>query len=230
MPHQGSFVYNYALPIPEEDYHDHHGHSEAHGHSYMIPDQPVIRGIPRTAITVAPQDVFRGADRHGHSSMPNASTRYRDHNNDDIEWSNTNYTTSSRQALPRRISNHETMSDDYSYVANPAEISNEHSPGSSPNEGSYSIPFTKSKSKRYYCDFPECVDKNTGKRSSVGRKADLKRHVSTVHGGPTIDCPRPNCWRKGEDGFCRKDHRDEHLRGYHNREVPNKSNRTKRDT
>ncbi|KAJ8609868.1 hypothetical protein MRB53_038907 [Persea americana] len=81
-------------------------------------------------------------------------------------------------------------------------------------------------SKRYYCEVPNCKDQY-GKQSSAGRKADLKRHMGSVHGKPFIDCEYPKCPRKGEDGFCRDDHYKEHLRGYHGKPIP-KADRTKR--
>lgn len=53
------------------------------------------------------------------------------------------------------------------------------------------------------------------------RKADLQRHYDTVHRSDqtTFDCPRPNCSRKGVNGFSRKDHMIEHLRMYHGQNV-----------
>ncbi|KAK5321008.1 hypothetical protein LTR70_004253 [Exophiala xenobiotica] len=71
------------------------------------------------------------------------------------------------------------------------------------------------KSQRYYCEHPDCVDEKNNPRS-VGRKADLKRHMQTVHGDPHIDCEYRRCDRRGDHGFRRVDHYREHLRGYHN--------------
>ena len=97
---------------------------------------------------------------------------------------------------------------------------------SMPLTSSYEVvPSTASRSQqRFYCDFENCVDER-GKRKSVGRKADLKRHVKSVHGKPHIDCEYKKCWRRGEDGFCREDHYREHLRGYHGRQDVAKSDR-----
>lgn len=75
-------------------------------------------------------------------------------------------------------------------------------------------------STRYYCEFEGCRDPTTGKRRSLSRRADLRRHVLSMHGGPTIDCEYKKCIRKGDDGFCREDHYREHLRGYHCQELP----------
>lgn len=79
---------------------------------------------------------------------------------------------------------------------------------------------TVKSSPRYQCDLENCIDPDSGKRKSVGRKADLKRHMRSVHGRPTIDCKYPKCWRRGEDGFRREDHYIGHLRGYHLEQVP----------
>lgn len=86
--------------------------------------------------------------------------------------------------------------------------------------------YTSRGSRRFYCELPGCVDEN-GKQRSAGRKADLKRHMDTVHGKPTIDCEYKKCTRRGEDGFRRDDHYKEHLRGYHNAPIP-KADRTRR--
>lgn len=72
-----------------------------------------------------------------------------------------------------------------------------------------------SSSQRYYCDYPDCVDPTTGLRSSMSRKADLKRHKISAHGEPYIDCTYTLCNRRGNNGFSRGDHYREHLRSYH---------------
>ncbi|KAK5958050.1 hypothetical protein OHC33_001240 [Knufia fluminis] len=82
-----------------------------------------------------------------------------------------------------------------------------------------------SRTTRYYCEVPDCIDENTGLRSSVGRKADLKRHMQSVHDKPHIDCKYKKCDRKGDNGFRRQDHYREHLRGYHSEPSPEASTR-----
>ncbi|KAI9776244.1 MAG: hypothetical protein M1839_000477 [Geoglossum umbratile] len=59
------------------------------------------------------------------------------------------------------------------------------------------------------------------------RKADLERHVATMHAprAARFDCPLARCHRKGEDGFTREDHLNEHLRNYHNRDIPKRGAR-----
>ncbi|KMW67239.1 hypothetical protein, variant [Blastomyces dermatitidis ER-3] len=67
---------------------------------------------------------------------------------------------------------------------------------------------------RYVCMFPRC-------ESSFSRSADLSRHYPTVHFPDSVrlDCPKPRCSRKGEQGFTRQDHLNEHLRQYHKEPV-----------
>ena len=85
------------------------------------------------------------------------------------------------------------------------------------SKSGHSVSYTPS--VRYECDLEGCYEKN-GRKSTVSRKADLKRHKESVHSSPTIDCLWPRCSRRGSQGFCRKDHRDEHIRGYHGGELP----------
>ncbi|KAL4906663.1 hypothetical protein BDW74DRAFT_150924 [Aspergillus multicolor] len=52
------------------------------------------------------------------------------------------------------------------------------------------------------------------------RPADLKRHQSTVHYPVFQNCPVPDCSRKDNNGFPRRDHLVEHLRSFHHMDVP----------
>lgn len=67
---------------------------------------------------------------------------------------------------------------------------------------------------RYVCMYPRC-------ESSFSRSADLSRHYPTVHFPDSVrlNCPKPKCSRKGEQGFTRQDHLNEHLRQYHKEPV-----------
>ncbi|PGG97070.1 hypothetical protein AJ79_09343 [Helicocarpus griseus UAMH5409] len=67
---------------------------------------------------------------------------------------------------------------------------------------------------RYVCMYPRC-------ESSFSRSADLSRHYPTVHFPESVrlDCPKPKCSRKGDQGFTRQDHLNEHLRQYHKEPV-----------
>ncbi|EEH16946.1 hypothetical protein PABG_07033 [Paracoccidioides brasiliensis Pb03] len=67
---------------------------------------------------------------------------------------------------------------------------------------------------RYVCMYPRC-------ESSFSRSADLSRHYPTVHFPDSVrlNCPKPKCSRKGELGFTRQDHLNEHLRQYHKEPV-----------
>jgi len=58
-------------------------------------------------------------------------------------------------------------------------------------------------------------------RGCFKRRADLTRHMDTVHDVKRWwDCPRPRCDRKADRGFTRRDHLYEHLRNKHGVEVP----------
>jgi hypothetical protein len=60
------------------------------------------------------------------------------------------------------------------------------------------------------------------------RKADLQRHEQCVHDKDKqerIDCPFKKCSRKAEQGFLRKDHLTEHLRHFHNKDIPKRHRR-----
>lgn len=60
------------------------------------------------------------------------------------------------------------------------------------------------------------------------RLADVKRHETSVHDPVPIDCPVDNCVRKGSIGFPRRDHLMEHLRTFHNKDIPKRSGNKKR--
>ncbi|KAI9780681.1 MAG: hypothetical protein M1839_006622 [Geoglossum umbratile] len=77
-----------------------------------------------------------------------------------------------------------------------------------------------SNDKVYYCLSHSCGGTFT-------RKADLERHIATIHkpNAPRFDCPLNRCHRKGEDGFTREDHLNEHLRNYHSRYIPKRGER-----
>lgn len=64
------------------------------------------------------------------------------------------------------------------------------------------------RSARFPCEVPNC-------NTIVGRKYDLKRHMDSVHGQPTIDCPVAECVRVGASGFHRWDHYYVHLKRAH---------------
>jgi hypothetical protein len=72
----------------------------------------------------------------------------------------------------------------------------------------------------FACLTPSC-------NSTFTRKADLERHITTVHilDAPRFDCPMYRCHRTGEDGFTREDHLKEHLRNYHNKDIPKRRGR-----
>lgn len=66
-----------------------------------------------------------------------------------------------------------------------------------------------------YCPHPDCMNEDGIAQRRFSRKADVSRHYSSQHNPQHIDCPRPRCVRKGKQGFTRKDHLVEHLRGFH---------------
>ena len=73
-----------------------------------------------------------------------------------------------------------------------------------------------------YCYYPDCLDADgrPRRKEPYSRKADLKRHVESTHEKKFLDCPFQRCERRGENGFTRKDHLTEHLRGYHREAMP----------
>ncbi|EED14584.1 C2H2 finger domain protein, putative [Talaromyces stipitatus ATCC 10500] len=62
------------------------------------------------------------------------------------------------------------------------------------------------------------------------RGADVKRHETSVHSPRPMDCPVKNCVRKGSIGFPRRDHLMEHLRTFHNQNIPKRCGTKKRRT
>lgn len=78
-------------------------------------------------------------------------------------------------------------------------------------------------SPRYICVHPGC-------ESSFSRPADLSRHQVSVHfrDGVMLDCPRPRCARKGDQGFSRQDHLIEHLRQFHCMKLAKRSSKSQR--
>ena len=69
----------------------------------------------------------------------------------------------------------------------------------------HDIPFNR---PRVICPGPGCW-------ASFIHKADLGRHIRTVHSTRLLDCPHPQCERKRDKGFARKDHLMEHRRKVH---------------
>ncbi|KIX00827.1 uncharacterized protein Z518_09892 [Rhinocladiella mackenziei CBS 650.93] len=82
--------------------------------------------------------------------------------------------------------------------------------------GSTSNPRSPSSSKdRVFCSHRDCMDDKGRPRKFFSRKADVTRHYKSAHDITYRDCPKPHCSRKGKQGFTRRDHLIEHLRGYH---------------
>ncbi len=73
--------------------------------------------------------------------------------------------------------------------------------------------------ERVCCLHRQCQDEN-GQKIFFSRKADANIHVKAQHEITYIDCPKSKCERKGEDGFTRRDHLREHLRGFHMENLP----------
>ena len=78
--------------------------------------------------------------------------------------------------------------------------------------------------KQQYCPHPDCLDANGRPTRYFSRKADVARHHISTHEKQFIDCPRPRCNRKGENGFTRMDHLKEHQYGYHGEPIPKRKN------
>ncbi|OAP58590.1 hypothetical protein AYL99_07680 [Fonsecaea erecta] len=68
---------------------------------------------------------------------------------------------------------------------------------------------------RTYCPHEDCLGEDGSPKRFFSRKADVTRHYRSRHDIKYIDCPKRNCERKGSQGFTRRDHLTEHLRGFH---------------
>jgi len=74
---------------------------------------------------------------------------------------------------------------------------------------------TNRREGRFHCMHGQCGAK-------FQRKFDLQRHIACIHvknDANKYDCPLKTCHRKGAKGFTRRDHRTEHLREYHHRNI-----------
>lgn len=71
--------------------------------------------------------------------------------------------------------------------------------------------------RTWTCDITGCTS-----NAQFTRLADLQRHQSTVHGmgTPEFPCTVPRCSRVGDKGFTRRDHLIEHLRSFHQLDIP----------
>ncbi|KEF62934.1 uncharacterized protein A1O9_00908 [Exophiala aquamarina CBS 119918] len=74
---------------------------------------------------------------------------------------------------------------------------------------------TKRSNSEMWCPHSDCHNEEGVPQRRFSRKADVSRHYSSQHNPKYMDCPKRNCGRKGKDGFTRKDHLVEHLRGFH---------------
>ncbi|KIW28262.1 uncharacterized protein PV07_07941 [Cladophialophora immunda] len=71
-----------------------------------------------------------------------------------------------------------------------------------------------------YCPHKDCMGEDGRPKKFFSRKADVTRHYKSRHDIKYIDCPKRNCERKGSQGFTRRDHMTEHLRGFHMEVIP----------
>ncbi|KIW69140.1 hypothetical protein PV04_05033 [Phialophora macrospora] len=82
---------------------------------------------------------------------------------------------------------------------------------------------------RMFCSHADCLDEKGQPRRFFSRKADVTRHHKSRHEITYIDCPRNNCERKGRQGFTRRDHLTEHLRGFHMVKIAKRHTKVKRE-
>ncbi|RMZ89974.1 hypothetical protein DV736_g2807, partial [Chaetothyriales sp. CBS 134916] len=87
---------------------------------------------------------------------------------------------------------------------------------------------TSSVAKKHYCQHQDCLDAKGQPTKCFSRPADVQRHLKSQHQPPSIDCPKPRCGRKGENGFTRDDHCKEHLRQYHRDAIPKRNTGSRR--
>ncbi|TLD38736.1 hypothetical protein E2P81_ATG01279 [Venturia nashicola] len=87
------------------------------------------------------------------------------------------------------------------------------------SDGNRSQTSNDGKDKRFICN--RYASDESQCSAAFVRKADLTRHIDCVHDKkPLFSCPVRNCARKGDQGFTRRDHRTEHLRHFHHRDIP----------
>jgi len=89
-----------------------------------------------------------------------------------------------------------------------------------PSHPEQRIPKDWKNRKVFYCLHEDCADEDGRHTRSFSRQADVRRHMASVHTKPHLDCPKPRCNRRGENGFLRQDHLTEHLRQYHREDIP----------
>lgn len=65
--------------------------------------------------------------------------------------------------------------------------------------------------RAFHCMHDPCF----GQGAVFKRKADLERHIETRHLCRLIDCEYPECHRRGDYGFARKERMIEHMRNVH---------------
>ncbi|EXJ59957.1 hypothetical protein A1O7_04105 [Cladophialophora yegresii CBS 114405] len=81
---------------------------------------------------------------------------------------------------------------------------------------------------RMFCRHRDCLDEDGQPKKFFSRKADVTRHYKSRHDVTYIDCPKRNCERKGRQGFTRRDHLTEHLRGFHMELIAKRHNKVKK--
>ncbi|KAE9970221.1 hypothetical protein EG328_006388 [Venturia inaequalis] len=87
------------------------------------------------------------------------------------------------------------------------------------SDGNRSQTSNDGKDRRFICN--RYANDESQCSSAFVRKSDLTRHIDCVHDKkPQFSCPVRNCSRKGVQGFTRRDHRTEHLRNFHHRDIP----------
>ena len=79
------------------------------------------------------------------------------------------------------------------------------------------------------CLYEQCARQDI----AFARKADLERHMSSMHNRETLqlhDCQLPGCHRRGEYGFTRKDKMIDHMRDVHKVPIPKRANGRKSES
>ncbi|KAF2399598.1 hypothetical protein EJ06DRAFT_557391 [Trichodelitschia bisporula] len=141
---------------------------------------------------------------------------------------NSNYTT---QAYDARYPNsqwsqYRTQTEESAYGSSEGDGRSDQSLDENSRFGDRSnsgMSVTSRSSKKPHC----CAACN----AEFARKADLTRHFECTHdeNSKRFDCTMPRCSRKGREGFTRKDHLTEHLRNYHQQDIPKNRRRKMKD-
>ncbi|PGG97331.1 hypothetical protein AJ80_09719 [Polytolypa hystricis UAMH7299] len=203
--------------------------SHHYSNAYQIPSgshvsrEPPVAGYTSPNLTTMPNSQSRAYAPTSSCDMPTApAMRFSSSTDSNSSTRTASSTSSSRQYMSQPLSAYPDPSYQSQRQRSSSRASQDYGGGHAAL--SQSPPRTmrgenlERSGSRYVCMMSGCS-------SSFSRSADLNRHYTTVHfPDPTrLDCPKPRCTRKGNEGFTRQDHLNEHLRQYHGDNIPKRT-------